>query len=116
MNSIDEAIAQIEGLSPLSQFEKTTCRAQMRHAFLYDSPRMPRDEFIQRACKAGVPLMGGYESIKDTPQLFHAYGDDRDDYPAARHAQESILSIHHTDILRGADYWKEAVGKLRQIL
>jgi len=115
---LDKALAQIEGLAPLSQFPKTTCRAQMRYSFYYTpggQGSMSRESFIHEAHKCDIPLMPGYECVSRDPSLFQAYSANGN-FPVALAAGERVVTVHHPYLLNGIDYWNEAVGNLRAIL
>ena len=116
--TLDEAIAAIEGLTPMSQFPKTTCRAQMRYSFYYTPRRkgaISRDEFIHEAHKRDIPLMPGYACVSRDPSLFDEYSANGI-FPVALEAGERVVTVHHPYLLNGIDYWNEAVGSLREIL
>jgi dTDP-4-amino-4,6-dideoxygalactose transaminase len=118
MTLLDQEIEKVDSLIPLKQFEKTSCRAQMRYSFFYDASRfnaMSRDQFIQKAHSNDIPLMRGYHSVSHDARLFQRYASDKE-YPVAQMAQESVISIHHTDLLRGLEYWAEVLNRLRNII
>lgn len=115
---LDKAIAEIDGLTPMSQFPKTTCRAQMRYSFYYSPARegvITREEFIAEAHECDIPLMPGYACVSRDPSLFEEYSGNGI-FPVALEAGERVVTVHHPYLLNGIDYWNEAVGSLRAIL
>lgn len=70
--------------------------------------------FIKEAVKSGIPLIPGYSSVSNDAQQFRVYASDKD-YPFSAKAHEEIVLIHHTDLLKGIDYWKEAAEILKNI-
>ncbi|MHC4212547.1 MAG: DegT/DnrJ/EryC1/StrS family aminotransferase [Planctomycetota bacterium] len=119
MRLLDEQIESIDGLTALMQFEKTSVRAQMRYCFYYNSANfngVTRDKFVQQANEKGVPLTNlCHKSVPNDTQLFHMYAKDKV-FPVAETAEESLVSIWSWELLRGDEYWKEAVSKLRDVL
>ena len=119
MRLLDEQIESIDGLTALMQFEKTSIRAQMRYCFYYDSANLngvTRDQFVQQANEKGVPLTNlCHQSVPNDTLLFHMYAKDKV-FPVAETAEESLVSIWSWELLRGNEYWKEAVSKLRDVL
>jgi len=114
MKFLDDQISAIPGLKPVEQFEKTEFRAQMRHCFYRSSTGADEanlDDFLSRAHEAGIPLFRGHKCVTSDERLFQKYSGGQK-YPNATRAEESLICIHHTDILRGMEYWQEAVGKL----
>jgi dTDP-4-amino-4,6-dideoxygalactose transaminase len=118
MQFLDQQISTIDGLRSLKQFDKTTCRAQMRYSCFYDPPTrrsITRDQLVNKALKAGIPLMPGYRAVSDDAGLFKKYATEGK-YPLAQAAQNSVISIHHSDLLRAEEYWSAALEKLNAIL
>lgn len=116
--AILQAIAGIDGLRPLKQFDKTTCRAQMRYSFFYDPGRScswSRDQLVAQAQRAGIPLAPGYRCVSNDVSLFRAYAAEGE-FPAARAAEASVLSIHHPELLRDHEYWADRLNRLRELL
>ena len=115
MHFLDQTVETIEGVVPLKQFEKTTRRAQMRYTFLYKSERLDdtgqsnhleQEGFIQAAQKNGIPLISGYKAVPNDNRLFQMYARDKM-YPVAQSLQDMVVSIHHTDLLKGEAYWAD---------
>jgi dTDP-4-amino-4,6-dideoxygalactose transaminase len=118
MMRLDQALQSLYGLTPQKQFEKTTCRAQMRYSCFYrpgSGTRMARDQLIREARKRGIPLVPGYRCVTNDASLFQAFTDNGE-YPAARAAEESVVAIHHPDLLREWEYWDDSLEKLRHVL
>ncbi len=111
MKFLDGALEEVKDIKILRQYEKTLYRSQMRYAFYYNGP-MGRENFIKEAVKSGIPLISGYSSISNDAQQFRVYASDKD-YPFSAKAHEEIVLIHHTEILKGIDYWNEAAEKLK---
>ncbi len=114
MRFLDRSIDSIEGLTPLKQFPKTVCRAQMRYSFVYKGKNMSREDFICRANELNIPLTGSFKSVSNDEQQFRAFSSEKN-YPVAEMAENSIVSIHHTDLLKGIDFWKKATEQLKDI-
>ena len=75
-----------------------------------------RDQFVQQANEKSVPLTNlCHQSVSNETQLFHMYAKDKV-FPIAETAEESLVSIWSWDLLRGKEYWKEAVIKLQDVL
>lgn len=112
---LDWRLAAIPGLSPLRQFRRTTCRAQMRYAFLFDEAQCgcDRETFIREANRTGIPLEPGYQAVPNDARLFKRFGDG--EYPNAQWAEERMVTTFHWHLLEGADYWGQAVMRMREI-
>jgi len=113
MTFLDSVISEIEELTILKQFEKTVFRAQMRYSFYCNLENMTREELTVRA--EDIPLTGSFKSVSNDEQQFQLFSSEKK-YPQSENAEKTILSIHHTDLLRGIDYWRDGIGKLRKIL
>ena len=115
MKTLDGIIEEIDGLSPLKQFQKTVYRAQMRYSFFCNIKSMNRQEFISKANDLDIPLTGSFKSVSSDEQQFRAFASEKN-YPISENAEKSIVSIHHTDLLKGGDYWEKAMNKLENII
>lgn len=48
-------------------------------------------------------------------RLFQTYAGHKD-YPIAQGLQDGVVSIHHTDLLKGVPYWADSINTLKDIL
>ncbi len=118
MRALDEAVARMEGLRPVRQFDRTTCRSHMRYCCFYLPPRLgapTRDELVAEACRRGVPLGPGHPAVTTDPRFFQAYGAPGR-FPAAEAAAEALVGFHHTELLRDDETWSRHLAVLRELL
>jgi dTDP-4-amino-4,6-dideoxygalactose transaminase len=118
MAQLDGRIGSIPGLRPFTQFPKTAIRAQMRYSFFYEkalSYGASTADFIRRAKEADLPLMGGHRAVATDNALFDHFASATD-FPIAQKLQDAIVAIHHTEILRGVEYWEEALERIQELV
>ena len=117
MDFLDRAIDAIDGLRPLKTFDGTDCRAQMQYCFHYDGGEsgLDRDEFLRAARQLDIPLRPLHGCVTHDELLFNRYASSQE-FPRAEAADGSVVSCFHWDLLRGQEYWKEAVARLAGIL
>jgi dTDP-4-amino-4,6-dideoxygalactose transaminase len=114
MRELDQVVAETDGLEPLKQFPKTERRAQFRYSFLYDNRifGLKPAELAAEARKAGIPVSPTFRSAPDDPMLAGLFASCGD-FPVARAAQDSVISIRHIEIVtKGVDFWKDAIRRL----
>jgi len=113
---LDDQLSNIEGLGVLSQFPKTQRRAHMRYSFYYTgrlARELPRERLIEQLRQAGIPAMPGYSSARTDPRLQKAFADQGDDFPGSRRAEQEIVGIHHTFLLRGRQVLSTLAEKIQ---
>jgi hypothetical protein len=111
MAFLDGELAHIDGLTPITLFPWTQIRAQMRYCFY--SSHNP-DSLVTRAQELGIPLCRGHKCVSSDDRLFGKYASGQS-FPNAEQAERELVGIHHTDILKGKDFWQEALVKLRKL-
>jgi dTDP-4-amino-4,6-dideoxygalactose transaminase len=118
MRMLDERITALPGLRPVKQFAKTSIRAQMRYCF-FDEPAaggIGRRELALKAREAGIPLSDqSHKSVPNDERLFNVFGRGQD-FPVARTAEDTLMSVWHWELLRGREFWSESLDKLADIL
>jgi dTDP-4-amino-4,6-dideoxygalactose transaminase len=100
---LDREFSRIEGIKTLTQFPKTGRRAHMRYSFCYGArlwEKLSRDQLIGQLREAGIPAVAGYSSAPADPRLQRAFSNGEGDFPNSRTAQEQIIGIHHTFLLK----------------
>jgi dTDP-4-amino-4,6-dideoxygalactose transaminase len=100
---LDQEFSQMEGIKTLTQFPKTERRAHMRYSFCYQtrlSEKLPRSQLISQINGAGIPAIAGYSSAPTDPRLQKAFHQLGEEFPNSKAAQEQIVGIHHTFLLK----------------
>ncbi len=100
---LDQELSKIDGIEILSQFPRTQRRAHMRYSFCYKnklSQKLPRNQLIRKLNEAGIPALPGYASAKTDPRLHKIFANLKYDLPNSKAAQEQIIGIHHTFLLK----------------
>ena len=117
MRFIDKQLSRVPGLRPVEQFSATSVRAQMSYAFYADSMVLgiPITKFIDMAEQAGLSMARAHSAVASDPQLQNEFRDS-DDFPAAAATQETLIRVHHTNILKGQEYWESSLERLFQEL
>ena len=112
MSLLDTSISAIEGIVPVSHFDRADRRAQMRYCFYYqyaEEDEYALDSLVNRAMKGGIPLQRLHKCVWNDERLAGMYKDQRK-YPNSARAEASLIGIHHSDILKGFEYWKDALN------
>ena len=117
MSSLDQKVAGITGLRSVEHFEGAAVRAQMSYAFYVDPTelRLPVVKFLEIAREEGIPMARAHSAVSSDPRLQNAFAD-AGDFPAAKATEETLIRIHHTEILRGQQHWHSSFESLARRL
>jgi hypothetical protein len=53
--------------------------------------------------------------VPNDERLFNVFGRGQD-FPVARKAEDTLMSVWHWELLRGREFWSESLDKLADIL
>ena len=117
MNSLDQQITEIEGMKPVEHFAGASVRAQMSYGF-YAIPselNLSVEKFIEIAREEEIPMARAHNAVFSDPRLQDVFAEAVG-FPAAKTTQESLIRIHHLEILRGHEHWKSSMENLARRL
>lgn len=110
MTFLDAELSKLQGVEILEQFDGTQRRAQMRYSFKVDESI--REEILDYLQERGLPITRAYNSIKAEERLQGLFKGG-ENFPNARKAQNSVLSVFHPFLLKDKKGLQELVDGLK---
>ena len=117
-NYLDEHLKNIDGITILNQFEKTSIRAQMRYSFCLNESELKdltRKQFIQSLNNKGYPISSGFATVRNDERL-QGFFKKGETFPNAQQAEEEIVSLHHTFLLNEFSILDELIEDVNKLI